>query len=225
MTPFQDPEFNRQQSDADARAVRGAACASCPTRDFVELLRSAIKEDEWMLYAHGAVLGFGAGSCTWRSSASDEMTRRATADGARPARDGSSRWRGSAPAPGGGPRAGAWTTSLQVGRRRLLGLVDRDGQGRRRGLELLGARGSAREARAEPPTLRERGELLLHASADVDYEQGSHPAYDADPRRPRAGRGADPAPDRAAGARSRRWTCGPASPTSPARGSSPRATR
>ena len=32
-----------------------------PNRDFVELLRSAIKEDEWMLYAHGAVLGFGAG--------------------------------------------------------------------------------------------------------------------------------------------------------------------
>ena len=29
--------------------------------DFVEMLRSAIKEDEWMLYAHGAVLGFGAG--------------------------------------------------------------------------------------------------------------------------------------------------------------------
>jgi hypothetical protein len=32
-----------------------------PYPDFVELLRSAIKEDEWMLYAHGAVLGFGAG--------------------------------------------------------------------------------------------------------------------------------------------------------------------
>jgi hypothetical protein len=29
--------------------------------DFVELLRSAITEDEWMLNAHGAVLGFGAG--------------------------------------------------------------------------------------------------------------------------------------------------------------------
>jgi hypothetical protein len=27
----------------------------------VEMLRAAIKEDEWMLYAHGAVMGFGGG--------------------------------------------------------------------------------------------------------------------------------------------------------------------
>jgi hypothetical protein len=32
-----------------------------PSSDFVEMLRAAIKEDEWMLYAHGAVLGFVAG--------------------------------------------------------------------------------------------------------------------------------------------------------------------
>ena len=25
------------------------------------MLRSAMKEDEWLLYLHGAVLGFGAG--------------------------------------------------------------------------------------------------------------------------------------------------------------------
>ena len=25
------------------------------------MLRSAIKEDEWMLYLHGAVMGFGGG--------------------------------------------------------------------------------------------------------------------------------------------------------------------
>ena len=29
--------------------------------DFAEMLRTAIKEDEWLLYLHGAVLGFGAG--------------------------------------------------------------------------------------------------------------------------------------------------------------------
>ena len=29
--------------------------------DFVEMLRSAMKEDEWLLFLHGAVLGFGAG--------------------------------------------------------------------------------------------------------------------------------------------------------------------
>ena len=29
--------------------------------DFAELLRSAMKQDEWLLYLHGAVLGLGAG--------------------------------------------------------------------------------------------------------------------------------------------------------------------
>ena len=29
--------------------------------EFCELLRSAIKSDEWLLFVHGAVLGFGAG--------------------------------------------------------------------------------------------------------------------------------------------------------------------
>ena len=29
--------------------------------DFSEMLRSAMREDEWLLYLHGAVLGFGAG--------------------------------------------------------------------------------------------------------------------------------------------------------------------
>jgi hypothetical protein len=32
-----------------------------PSRDFVEMLRSAIKEDEWMLYLHGAVMGLAGG--------------------------------------------------------------------------------------------------------------------------------------------------------------------
>jgi hypothetical protein len=30
-------------------------------QDFSEMLRTVIKEDEWLLYLHGAVLGFGAG--------------------------------------------------------------------------------------------------------------------------------------------------------------------
>ena len=29
--------------------------------DFVEMMRSAIKEDEWMLYAHGAIMGLAGG--------------------------------------------------------------------------------------------------------------------------------------------------------------------
>ena len=30
-------------------------------KDFVEMLRSAIKEDEWMLYLHGAIMGLAGG--------------------------------------------------------------------------------------------------------------------------------------------------------------------
>jgi uncharacterized membrane protein YheB (UPF0754 family) len=60
MTPLTDPEFNRAQSERVRTLIAGRMREMSPN-DFVELLRSAIKEDEWMLYAHGAVLGFGAG--------------------------------------------------------------------------------------------------------------------------------------------------------------------
>ena len=76
--------------------------------------------------------------------------------------------------------AGAWLrtarwgveTSLRAGAD-LLEAVDRDGRVADTVSGLLGASKSE-----PPPTLRERGERLLHASADVDYEQGSHPAYE-----------------------------------------------
>lgn len=32
-----------------------------PPKDFSEMLRSVLEEDEWLLVLHGAVLGFGAG--------------------------------------------------------------------------------------------------------------------------------------------------------------------
>ncbi len=60
MTPLADPEFNRRQSEA-VRSLIAERMREMAPSDFVEMLRSAIKEDEWMLYAHGAVLGFGAG--------------------------------------------------------------------------------------------------------------------------------------------------------------------
>ncbi|MFL5869658.1 MAG: hypothetical protein ACJ75R_01140 [Solirubrobacterales bacterium] len=60
MTPFQDPEFSARQS-AQMKALLQSRMEELAYPDFVELLRSAIKQDEWMLYAHGAVLGFGAG--------------------------------------------------------------------------------------------------------------------------------------------------------------------
>ena len=60
MTPFADPDFSRHQA-ARIQELFAERMRELPNPDFVELLRSAIKEDEWMLYAHGAVLGFGAG--------------------------------------------------------------------------------------------------------------------------------------------------------------------
>lgn len=60
ITPFKDPEFSRQQSDR-IRDLIAARCKELPPADFVEMMRAAIREDEWMLYAHGAIMGFGGG--------------------------------------------------------------------------------------------------------------------------------------------------------------------
>lgn len=60
VTPLSDPEFNRQQS-ARVRALVAARMRELPSADFAEMLRSAMREDEWLLLLHGAVLGFAAG--------------------------------------------------------------------------------------------------------------------------------------------------------------------
>jgi uncharacterized membrane protein YheB (UPF0754 family) len=60
MTPLGDPEFNRRQSSA-VRALIAERMRELPSKDFSEMLRSAMREDEWLLLLHGAVLGFGAG--------------------------------------------------------------------------------------------------------------------------------------------------------------------
>ncbi len=62
MTPLTDPEFNRRQSAA-VRDLITDRMRELPHADFSELLRSAMREDEWLLLLHGAVLGFVAG-CT-----------------------------------------------------------------------------------------------------------------------------------------------------------------
>lgn len=59
--------------------------------------------------------------------------------------------------------------------RRFLGLVDSEGRVSGAVSGVMGSRGIGGN---EPPSLRERGELLLQASADVHYEQGTHPAYE-----------------------------------------------
>ena len=60
ITPFQDPAFSKRQSDK-IRILFASRTKELPYKDFVEMLRSAIKEDEWMLYAHGAIMGLGGG--------------------------------------------------------------------------------------------------------------------------------------------------------------------
>jgi uncharacterized membrane protein YheB (UPF0754 family) len=60
LKPFQDVEFGRQQS-ANIRRLIAARTKEMPSRDYVEMLRAAIKEDEWMLYLHGAVMGLAGG--------------------------------------------------------------------------------------------------------------------------------------------------------------------
>jgi uncharacterized membrane protein YheB (UPF0754 family) len=59
-TPLTDPDFNVQQS-ASVRRLIAARMRELPAVDFAEMLRSAMREDEWLLLLHGAVLGFGAG--------------------------------------------------------------------------------------------------------------------------------------------------------------------
>jgi uncharacterized membrane protein YheB (UPF0754 family) len=60
MTPLTDPEFNRRQSAA-VRGLITERMRELPHADFSELLRSAMREDEWLLLLHGAVLGLVAG--------------------------------------------------------------------------------------------------------------------------------------------------------------------
>jgi hypothetical protein len=61
MTPLTDPDFNRRQSEAIQRLISDRM-REMSFPDFVEMLRSAYREDEWLLYLHGAVLGFLAGA-------------------------------------------------------------------------------------------------------------------------------------------------------------------
>jgi uncharacterized membrane protein YheB (UPF0754 family) len=60
ITPFKDPEFSRRQSEK-IQVLLAQRTKELPPRDFVEMMRSAIKEDEWMLYAHGAIMGAAGG--------------------------------------------------------------------------------------------------------------------------------------------------------------------
>jgi hypothetical protein len=57
---FNDAEFSKQQSGKIYTYIAGQMRKMSPD-DFVEMLRSAIKQDEWLLFVHGGALGFVAG--------------------------------------------------------------------------------------------------------------------------------------------------------------------
>jgi hypothetical protein len=60
MTPLADEGFNREQSER-IRVLLRDRMREMSARDFSEMLRTVVKQDEWLLYLHGAVLGFAGG--------------------------------------------------------------------------------------------------------------------------------------------------------------------
>ncbi len=60
MKPLTDPQFSKTQSAAMRTLITDRIRKMAP-KDFAELLRTATREDEWLLLAHGAVLGLAGG--------------------------------------------------------------------------------------------------------------------------------------------------------------------
>jgi uncharacterized membrane protein YheB (UPF0754 family) len=60
MRPLEDPDFNREQSE-QIRELTVERIAALPPDEFSELLRTVIRQDEWLLIAHGAALGLASG--------------------------------------------------------------------------------------------------------------------------------------------------------------------
>ena len=61
ITPLADADFNRRQGKR-IKSMIAERMREMPPGDFSEMLRSAMRQDEWLLIAHGAVLGiFGGG--------------------------------------------------------------------------------------------------------------------------------------------------------------------
>ena len=60
LAPLEDPEFSRAQSQT-VRELFTDRMRELPAAEFVETLRAATREDEWLLVAHGAVFGLVGG--------------------------------------------------------------------------------------------------------------------------------------------------------------------
>jgi uncharacterized membrane protein YheB (UPF0754 family) len=59
--PLQDPDFNREQSE-EIRELATERIEELPPKEFSELLRTVIRQDEWLLIAHGGALGLVSGA-------------------------------------------------------------------------------------------------------------------------------------------------------------------
>ncbi|MBV9311968.1 MAG: hypothetical protein JOZ73_14145 [Solirubrobacterales bacterium] len=60
MEPLSDPDFSRDQSKTIRKLITERMREMAPD-DFGDLLRTATREDEWLLLLHGAVLGLAGG--------------------------------------------------------------------------------------------------------------------------------------------------------------------
>jgi uncharacterized membrane protein YheB (UPF0754 family) len=60
MSPLSDPDFSRSQSAAIRKLIAERMREMRP-HEFAEMLRTATREDEWLLLLHGAVLGLAGG--------------------------------------------------------------------------------------------------------------------------------------------------------------------
>ena len=60
MGPLSDPAFSAAQS-ATMRKLIAERMREMPPEDFADMLRTATREDEWLLLLHGAVLGLAGG--------------------------------------------------------------------------------------------------------------------------------------------------------------------
>jgi uncharacterized membrane protein YheB (UPF0754 family) len=61
VDPLSDPGLNRRQGRA-IRTLLVERMREMPAEDFSDMLRSAIRQDEWLLLAHGGVLGVVGGA-------------------------------------------------------------------------------------------------------------------------------------------------------------------
>jgi uncharacterized membrane protein YheB (UPF0754 family) len=60
MTPLADPSFSQSQSQT-MRKLIAERMRRLPPQEFGEMLRTATRQDEWLLLLHGAVLGLAGG--------------------------------------------------------------------------------------------------------------------------------------------------------------------